>query len=312
MVADAHLSGDQATGVEPTGLVRPMTAARAGAAQDRAGDGRDVAAEPLGMIGGVADLLDTLAVRTARVVSVLREGGDAGFDEGTALPGWTRGTVACHLRYGAEASLRLTLAALHDESASWYPAGRPRQRPTTLGPRPGEDPDGIVRSLEATAAALDRVWTDLRPDDWSVAVRPDDSEDPRDLTVHDLLVLRVTELEVHGTDLAVGLEDWTAGFVAAALPFRLRGMDGRWPAEPVSGSWVLAPEGHDPWVVHQREAAATAHAVVGDTAPPVDARIGGAPRDVLALLLGRHDWSRLTVEGSTAAAERFTTAFPGP
>ena len=315
MTADARtttgsdlLVGDPRTG--PTGTVRRLARPATGTvAQDEPATVIDVRDERLGAIGSRRDLLDELSVRTARLVGRLRELGD--LDRGTLLDGWSRSAVACHLRHGAETSLRLTLSALHEQPASWYPSGRPRQRPGTLRPRPGEGPDDVLRSLEATSSALQRVWEDLRDDDWARPVLPVRTEDPRDLTVDGLLVLRVTEVEVHGTDLAIGLREWSAGFVTAALPFRLRRLDGRWPAVEVERSWLLDVRGGPTWVVHLRGAAATAAPVTGPP-PPADATITGEPRDVVALLLGRVDWDRLVLEGDVEAARSFGEVFPGP
>lgn len=261
--------------------------------------------------GSVDDLLDAVSTRTRQLVEVLGADGAIGLDRPTSLPEWSRLTIACHLRYGAESTLRMTLAALHDEPTSRYPTGRPSQRPVTLRPRRGESPAAVVTSLAASSTALERVWRDLRPGDWTRIVRGGRPDDPGDLSVAGLLVLRATEVEVHATDLAAGLPDWSRAFVDAALPFRLARLDGRWAKDGVEGSWLLDVEERTSWVVHARAAAATALPVTGSP-PPVDARIAGSPRDVLALLLSRHDWGRLTVDGSRAAAEAFARAFPGP
>lgn len=265
----------------------------------------------LGEVGGIPDLLDTLAIRTGRLVEALRAEGFAVLRAPTALPGWTGTEIACHLRYGAASTLRMTLAALHGEPTSRYPAGRPRQRPGTLVPRPDEDGPTLVSSLAATAVALERVWRDLRPAGWAQPVRPAAAEDPRDLTVHSLLVLHLTEVEVHGTDLGAGLPDWSPGLVAAALPFRLGRLAGRWPAVPVDASWALDVEAGPTWVVHARAGVASAAPVDGPL-PPVDAVIAGSARDVLSLLLGRHDWGSLEVDGDARVGRDFARAFPGP
>lgn len=258
-----------------------------------------------------APLLDAVRTRTAAVVAALEALGDDVATAPTMLDGWPALQVACHLRYGAEATLRMVLAALHDEPTSWYPAGRPHQRPATLRPRHDEDAGAVLASLAATSGALDSVWRTLGSDDWGRQVRPAKVEDADDLTVRGLLVLRSTELEVHGTDLDQGLDDWSDVFVEAALPFRLARLDGRWPADDVTGSWLLVARGGPTWIVQARTGAAAARAVDGAD-PPVGARIEGSPRDVLALLLGRADWTRLSVDGEADLARAFETAFPGP
>lgn len=259
----------------------------------------------------VTALVAAVERRTAEVVTALEALGPEDLDAPTLLDGWTVLTVACHLRHGAESTLRMLLAALHDEPTSRYPAGRPRQRPATLEPRADEDPAAVVRSVAATSAALQQVLADLRPADWDRRVRPAKVEDPDDLTVRGLLVLRSTEVEVHGTDLDLGLSPWSEPFVDAALRFRLTRLDGRWPAHDLTGSWLLLARDGPTWLVNARVGAAAAREVDG-ALPPVDARIEGEPRDVLALLLGRQSWDRLEVGGDVDVAHRFATAFPGP
>ena len=259
----------------------------------------------------VRPLLDAVERRTTEVVNALSAALARGLDVPTRLQGWTAAHIACHLRYGAESTLRMVLAALHGEPTSRYPAGRPRQRPATLEPRAGEAPGDVVASLAATSAALDGVLRDLRPQDWDCRVRGAKVEDPDDLTVRGLLVLRSTEVEVHGTDLDMDLADWSPAFVDAALRFRLDRMDGRWPADDSTGSWLLIARGGPTWIVNARTGAVAARSVDG-ALPPVDATIEGQPHDVLALLLGRQEWEQLDVTGDAELARRFPAAFPGP
>ena len=68
------------------------------------------------------------------------------------LPGWSRLTVLCHLRYGASALLRMTAEALAGEPTSYYPEGRAAQRPGTLGPQAGESVSRRLPIRSATSA----------------------------------------------------------------------------------------------------------------------------------------------------------------
>ena len=74
----------------------------------------------------------------------------------SALPEWSRLTIACHLRYGAEALARMTHDALAGRTTAYYPGGRDEQRPGTLVPRRGEAPVDVVQSL-ADAGLVRRI-----------------------------------------------------------------------------------------------------------------------------------------------------------
>jgi uncharacterized protein (TIGR03083 family) len=195
------------------------------------------------------------------------------------LPGWSRLTIACHLRYGAEAMRAMTLDTRAGRPASYYPGGRATQRPRTLEPRPGESPLDVVHSLRAASDALHGTW--IETTDWSATlVEPDDNPDLGPLPLWQLPVFRLTEVEVHGTDLDIGLGPWSDAFVHAALPIRLERLRRRTPSAP--GAWLLSAVG----------------VRVGDESEPEV--IDASGRDLLAILLGRID------------AGAFTRAFPGP
>jgi len=217
--------------------------------------------------------------------------GLAGTDLGapSLLPGWTRLTIACHLRYGAEALHRMTLDALAGRPASYYPLGRDAQRPGTLVPR-GPD-DDVVVSLRESSSRLHDLWAAV--DDWSLVVRePAGNPDLGDVPLRRLLLARLTEVEVHGTDLGVGLGPWSDAFVHAVLPMRLewlntRRSNHRAVDESNRGSWLLrATDVALSWRID----------VDGPTVrsePSSDARgamvVDRPARDLLALVLGRAD-----------------------
>jgi hypothetical protein len=104
--------------------------------------------EPAGAL-----LCEAIRSRTADVAAALAAAGRAALSELSSLPGWARLTIACHLRYGASASRRMTMDALAGRATSFYPAGRSLERPGTLVPDEGEAPVDVVRSL---AVAGDR------------------------------------------------------------------------------------------------------------------------------------------------------------
>jgi hypothetical protein len=194
------------------------------------------------------------------------------------LPGWSRLTIACHLRYGAEAMRSMTLDTRAGRPASYYPAGRAVERPGTLEPRAGETPLDVVRSLRAASDVLHEAW--IETTDWSATlVEPDENPDLGPLPLWQLPVFRFTEIEVHGTDLGIGLGPWSDAFVAAALPVRLERLQRRTPLAP--GAWIVGG------------------VRVGDDSEPEV--IDVSDRDLLALTLGRIELS-----------ESFSQAYPGP
>lgn len=221
------------------------------------------------------EVLEQVASSTRRLCDAL-DGVD--LDTPSLLPGWTRLTIACHLRYGAEAIRQMTIDALADRPASYYPEGRATQRPGTLHPRPGESSAGVVASLRDTSAALDGAWSDI--EDWTVAVRePDDNPDIGPQPLAHLPLVRLTEVEVHGVDLDVGLPDWSDVLIRNGLAMRLDRVARRTPLAP--GAWSL--NGF----------------LVGDGSAPE--RIEASDRELFALTLGRVNLS-----------DSFAAAYPGP
>lgn len=261
-------------------------------------------------------VVDRCAARTTEIVEALARLDEESLAAPSALPGWSRLTVACHLRYGGEALAQMTSAAIEGRRASYYPEGRARQRPTTLERRRGERPADVVRALREGGDQLQRVWSELSEEEWQAAVEePDDNPDLGTVALSWLPLLRLTELEVHGADVALGLDEWSALFVRVALPTRLdwlnvrrsnhRAFDGG-----LEGSWLLSATDGPTYRVEVRGSAVDARPVGEDT----DARatIVGSSRDLLALLLGRARSEPLRVSGDATFAARFEEAFPGP
>lgn len=262
-----------------------------------------------------AALVDAVATRSAAIVDALRLAGEEGVLAPSAVDGWTRLTVTCHLRYGARALARMTTDTLTGRPTAYYPGGKAAQRPSTLEPEAGESPMAVVESLADACVDLDRAWRPV--DDWTIEIaEPEDNVDLGPLPLSRMLLLRATEVEVHGTDLDLGLPDWSDVFVSAALPFRLDWLNHRRTNHKafdaaLRGSWLLrATDGDLAWVVSVDGPAVDARpAVTGATA---DAVIEGTRRDLLALLLGR-DAPTLRFTGDDARfGPAFRRAFPGP
>jgi uncharacterized protein (TIGR03083 family) len=262
-----------------------------------------------GEVGHVA------AERTTPLIARLRRF-EADLDAPSSLPGWSRLTVACHLRYGATALLRMTSDALAGRETAYYPAGRATQRPTTLVPGPGERPGDVLSDWARAAARLDDVWASLAPEAWSTTVtEPADNADLGPVPLARLALARLTEVDVHGVDLDIGSPDWSTTLVDLALPARLawlstRRANHRDVDRSLQGSWLLV--GDDlRWTVTVT-GDRTRSAPAGPTTDPARATLVGSRRDLLALLLGRPRRRPLQIEGDVEFGAAFGRAFPGP
>jgi uncharacterized protein (TIGR03083 family) len=254
--------------------------------------------------------------RTETVVAALEAVDEAALLAPSALPQWSRLTIACHLRYGARASLDMTRHVIAGRAASFYPQGRTTQRPGTLEPEAGETPVDVVSSLRQAAEELDAEWAALDPNNWRLPVRdPDDKSDLGPVNLAMIALLRLTEVEVHGDDLDLGLPDWTDVFVEHALPTRLawlatRRTNHRSFDSSVRRSWLLAATNTDlRWFLATDGDVVTSRAATD--ADAADTRIDGAARDLLAVLLGRRTRALRTTADQQRLAS-FAAVFPGP
>jgi len=264
----------------------------------------------------VGAVIDAVAARTAAVVAALERLDEDELRAPSTLPDWSRLTVACHLRFGAEGFLRLTRSAITGEPAAFYPEGRERQRPSTLVPSPGERPHDVVHSLAEHSATLHATWESFDTSRWEHRViEPDDNRDLGPLPVAVIPLLRLTEVEVHGSDLDVGLDDWSTTFVSEALPFRLgwlsaRRSNHREVDNTLVGSWLLRASDGPAYLVSVSGDGVESHPAERDT--PATAVIDGTSRDLLAQLLGRPLREPLEISGDRDFGASFSRAFPGP
>lgn len=264
----------------------------------------------------VSSIVEATARRSAHIVDALDMLSTEGLRHGSLLPGWTRLTVACHLRFGAETLLRMTGGAVSGEPVAFYPEGRARQRPQTLQPGPGEDPRDVVTSLRQLSGALDQVWSELDTGTWDrEVVEPDDNPDLGTIPLSQLPLLRLTEVEVHGSDLDLGLDDWSDVFVRAALPARLRMLNVRRTNHreydrSFQGTWLLVARDGPAFTVSTRGDDVESHPA--DLDAPADAVIEASSRDLLALLLGRPFVHAPRITGDVEFGAAFPAAFPGP
>ena len=268
------------------------------------------------------ELVDAVERATTELLRVLEALSPADLVAPSRLPGWSRCTIVCHLRYGAAASARMTEDALAGRTTAFYPDGRDRQRPGTLALAPGESAGDACRSLRDESGRLGRLWSSVPGGEWGTVVRESaGNPDLGDIDLATLALLRLTEVEVHGADLDVGLDRWSDVFVTAALPVRLARLDrqrrvGRddplvgttWWLRPVDGPAHAVTLGPDRTEVRPATATGTAS---GDDLPPPDAVVEGTAADLLALLLGRPA-PTVTYGGDVERARAFARAYGGP
>jgi uncharacterized protein (TIGR03083 family) len=257
-----------------------------------------------------------VTTRTREVVEALRSLDEPGLVAPSELEGWSRLTIACHLRYGAEALRWMTMDTLGGRPTSFYPSGRAEGRRGTLEPAPGETPSQVVGSLADRSRELHQTWEEVTGADWDGIVHePPENPDLGPLPLVRLALARLTEVEVHGTDLGLGLGAWSALFVRAALGFRLdwltvRRSNHRPVDDSLHGSWLLV--GSDGPVRLVTVAGSTVRSEPADGNTSATAVIEGTSRDLLAMLLGRPPHHPLRISGDRAFGTSFSRAFPGP
>ena len=261
-------------------------------------------------------MIDAVGERTRRIAESLHGLDDDELHRPSELPGWSRLTIACHLRFGAEALTRMTRAALAGEAAAYYPEGRDGQRPQTLVPHAGELPAQVVESLALLSEELHQVWAALDVSAWRRdVVEPPDNRDLGPIPLGRLPLLRFTEVEVHGSDLGVGVGEWSELFVNTVLPMRLEWLNVRRAnhrafERGLQGSWLLVATDGPIYRVSVDGIQVESRPARRDT--PASAVIEASGRDLLALLLGRPLRTPPDITGDVAFGRSFSSAFPGP
>jgi hypothetical protein len=99
--------------------------------------------------------------------------------------------------------------------------------------------------LALQSRALARAWATLEAERWNCRInQPADNVGLGPVTLARLSLLRLTEVEVHGSDLGVGLDEGSPTFVTLALPVRLEALRARKVSHGdagarLEGSWLL-------------------------------------------------------------------------
>jgi maleylpyruvate isomerase len=174
----------------------------------------------------------------------------AGLDDAAArrpslLPGWTVGHVLTHIARNGDSLVWRLEGAAEGEVRDQYPGGLER--------RAGDIEEGahrpaaeLVRDVEASARAVERVMTDLSPGGWDALSRT--SRGVEETSRHAALS-RWREVVVHHGDLGLGPVPLPPELVAVWLPRELPRLAERSdPAELLS--WIIGrgePPVLTPW-----------------------------------------------------------------
>lgn len=267
-------------------------------------------------VARAAEVARVSGERTQHLLAMLRKLDDVELEGPSQLPGWTRLTIVCHLRYGNDALRRITLDALAGRETAYYPQGRARTRPATLLPAWGERPTDVLDDWQLAAAELDRAWSTLDETQWATeVVEPPDNPDLGTVPLGRLALARLTEVDVHATDLGIDAPEWSSTLVEVGLPTRLawlstRRANHRAFDRSVRGSWLLNATDGPRWLVTVDDERVESRPAAEDD--DADGAIEGSSRDLLALLLGRPRRTPLRFSGDVAFAQSFERAFPGP
>ena len=210
----------------------------------------------------------------------------------------------------------MTDDVLAGRPTAFYPEGRNCQRPATLVPRPNEQPEDVVASFVEASRDLDEAWSQLGNAAWGQSVRePAQNTDLGTMSLAAHALLRLTEVEVHGTDLDINASEWSDTFIDAALPMRLRWLPARRSnhrsvEEGIFGTWVFSSIDGPTLSVK----ASPEGTVVEDGASTDQntARIKGTKAGLLAFVLGRRGLDTLSFSGNAELASKFLHAFPPP
>jgi len=255
-------------------------------------------------------VLSMIEAKSQEICDALDQVDPIGLGAASRLTGWTRLTLACHLRYGAQATRQVIEATLDGRPGAFYPGGRELQRPFTLRPALGESAAHVVESLGHEVAELHRTLIGL--DDEAMAsliIEHPDNRDLGEMTIGDLVRMRLTEVQAHGDDLDLGLSPWPSDFgkaVIAQRAARLRQRPLNW------AGWEV--------ILVVTDASALSATVSAEGielhARPVEvmaaSRLVGTANAHVAMLLGRRVEADLTKEGDAEQAQACLASVIGP
>jgi maleylpyruvate isomerase len=157
------------------------------------------------------------------------------------LPGWSVGHLLTHIARNADSVVWRLEGAARGEVRDQYPGGL-EQRAGDIEAGAGRPAAELVRDVQQTADAVERVMADLSPAAWDAPSRTSKGgvEDSRDAALS-----RWREVVVHHGDLGLGPVPLPPALVEVWLPRELAGLSAR--TDPATLlTWILgrgpAPE----------------------------------------------------------------------
>lgn len=172
-----------------------------------------------------AQLLDMVDRSTHRMITSVRKLDDRDVRAPSRLPGWTRGHVLTHVARNADALGNLLTWASTGVETPMYPSREQRNADIEAGAaRPAPD---HLADLEASHRRFSDKAAAMTGQGWSGPIR----YGARNMPANGgwVPMLRMGELEIHHTDLAVDYtpEQWPPAWVAVFLPSAIDDLDQR-------------------------------------------------------------------------------------
>lgn len=173
--------------------------------------------------------------------------------EPSVLPGWTRGHVLTHLARNADATWRVSDAALDGLKVPMYAGGRD-ERNRGIDEGAGRSASELIADVRRSATQLQAHWNQLAEAEWQLETQPGGPDTPL-RTVADGLLNRWREVAVHHADLNLGYSsaDWSPAYIATDLPRVINSMPGWAKDAPRLMSWFLRDDTTgNAWIVTAR------------------------------------------------------------
>jgi maleylpyruvate isomerase len=158
---------------------------------------------------------------TERLLKAAARLGDADMRAPSRLPGWTRGHVLTHIARGGNALTNLLTWARTGVETPAYRSQEARDADIEAGAgRPAAE---LLADVAESAAAFRAAVSGMPDDAWSFPVRGPVGPD---FPAAQLLARRLTEIELHHTDLDIGYgpADWPSEFATMELDEPMRSL----------------------------------------------------------------------------------------
>ena len=171
------------------------------------------------MEGGERQVSDELDTATQRLLDEVRLLSEAELRAASLVPGWSRAHVLAHLARGADATRGLLIGARAGRDLQAYPSYQARD--AAINASAAARAEDLKADVADSAMALRTVARQLPDQAWSYQVL---GLSGTRFPASQLLVRRLTEVELHHCDLGIGYggDRWLAAFGAMDLDEPMR------------------------------------------------------------------------------------------